>query len=218
MENKSKSSNPAPAVADPVAAVKEAAAEQIVSNPARRWRARVFQAYLVLATLGFGTLVVLANMFSYFSIDLTVTRAVQTINFAWFTTLMWAVSFIGYTPQMYFLVAVVCLVLFGIGLRWEGIMAAFSVAGVAGLGQVIKILVHRPRPGADLVTVLDQLTTYSFPSGHVLAYTAFFGFLFFPGLQPAQTLYPAHGFAAAAGITGCVNWYLAHLCGRPLGQ
>lgn len=181
MEKSSKSDNLAPATAGPVAAVKEAAAEQIVSKPTRRWRARVFQAYLVLATLGFGAMVVLANMFNYFSIDLTVTRAVQTINFAWFTTLMWFVSFIGYTPQMYILVAAVTLVLFGIGLRWEGIMAGVSVAGVAGLGQLIKILVHRPRPGADLVTVLDQLNSYSFPSGHVLAYTAFFGFLFFLG-------------------------------------
>jgi undecaprenyl-diphosphatase len=181
MGKSSKSEPLAPAAADPVAAVKVAAAEQIVSKPTRRWRARVFQAYLVLATLGFGALVVLANMFNYFSIDLTVTRAVQMINFAWFSNLMWVVSFIGYSPQMFILVAAVCLLLFGIGLRWEGIMAVVSVAGVSGLGQLLKIVVHRPRPGADLVTVLDQLNSYSFPSGHVLAYTAFFGFLFFLG-------------------------------------
>jgi membrane-associated phospholipid phosphatase len=29
------------------------------------------------------------------------------------------------------------------------------------------------------VTVLQQLNSYSFPSGHVLTYTAFFGFLLF---------------------------------------
>jgi membrane-associated phospholipid phosphatase len=41
--------------------------------------------------------------------------------------------------------------------------------------------VHRPRPGADIVNVLQQLNDFSFPSGHVLTYTAFFGFLFFLG-------------------------------------
>jgi undecaprenyl-diphosphatase len=59
---------------------------------------------------------------------------------------------------------------------------AFAVAAGSGsLGQLIKIAVHRPRPGANLVTVLQQLNSYSFPSGHVLTYTAFFGFLFFLG-------------------------------------
>ena len=37
----------------------------------------------------------------------------------------------------------------------------------------------RPRPSADLVNVISQLRDYSFPSGHVLYFTAFLGFLVF---------------------------------------
>ena len=166
--------------ADPVKVDNVAAAEQIASKPTRRWRARVFQAYLVVATAGFGILVVLASMFSYFSVDLSITRAVQAINIAWFASFMWSVSIIGYAPQMVVLVAAVIVLLFVIGLRWEAVTALAAAIGSTGLGQLIKILVHRPRPGADLVNILQQLdNSYSFPSGHVLTYTAFFGFLFF---------------------------------------
>jgi len=180
-------------VAAPVEAVKVAVAEQIAPKPTRSWRAGVFQAYLVVATAAFSILVVLASQFSYFSFDLSITRAVQTINVAWFASLMWWVSLIGYTPQVNVLVAAVVVLLFVIGLRWEAVIVFAAAAGSGTLGQLIKIAVHRPRPGASLVNVLQQLNSYSFPSGHVLTYTAFFGFLFFLGytlLKPsfARTL------------------------------
>jgi membrane-associated phospholipid phosphatase len=164
---------------DPVEVVKVAADEQIAPRPTRRWRARVFQVYLVVATVAFGVLVVLASMTNYFSIDLTVTRAVQTIHIPLFASLMEWVSFIGYPPQMYIAIATIVLLLFVIGLRWEAVIALAAALGSGGLGQLIKIVVHRPRPGANLVNVIQQLKSYSFPSGHVLAYTASFGFLFF---------------------------------------
>jgi membrane-associated phospholipid phosphatase len=165
--------DPKPAIAaGPVEAAKAAAAEQIAPKPTRRWRARVFQAYLVAATAAFAILVVLASTTNYFAIDLSVTRAVQTFNAAWFTTLMEWVSYLGYTPQMYVLVAAIVVILVVVGLRWEAVTALLVAVFSSGLGQVIKIVVHRPRPGANLVNVVQQLNSYSFPSGHVLTYTA----------------------------------------------
>jgi len=170
------------AVADKVEAVKAVAAEQIVPKPTRRWRARVFQGYLVVATVAFGILVVLASLFNYFAIDLSITRAVQTISFPGFAGLMWWVSLIGYAPQIYLLVAALAVLLFALGLRWEAVVSLVAAGGAAGLGQLVKLVVHRPRPGANLVNVIQQLNSFSFPSGHVLTYTAFFGFLFFLGV------------------------------------
>ena len=161
--------------AAPVAVV----AKEIAPKPTRRWRAWGFQGYLVAATAAFGILLVLANRFNYFPIDLTITRGTQTINAAWFSNLMWAVSFLGYAPQAWLLVGAVVLVLYFIGLRWEAVTALLAALGASALGTLIKILVHRPRPGADLVHVVQQLNDPSFPSGHVLLYTAFFGFLLF---------------------------------------
>jgi undecaprenyl-diphosphatase len=153
----------------------------IVPGPARRWRARVFQAYLILATAAFGVLFVLASLTNYSPIDLTITHSVQTIDAAWFSSLMWAVSIVGYSPQVLVLVGAIVLLLYMIGLRWEAVTALMIALGVAGLDSLIKIVVHRPRPGIDLVHVVDLLNSYSFPSGHVFLYTAFFGFLLFLG-------------------------------------
>jgi undecaprenyl-diphosphatase len=66
-----------------------------------------------------------------------------------------------------------------IGLRWEAI-ATFLVAFAAGtLNLIVKTVVARPRPSADLVHVFLTLQDFSFPSGHVMFYTAFYGFLMF---------------------------------------
>ena len=158
---------------------KEVVAKVIVPQHVRRWRARLFQVYLVAATVAFGVLVVLASLFNYFPIDLSITRGVQTLSAAWFASLMWAVSLPGYAPQSWLLVGAVVLLLFVLGLRWEAIPALVAATGATGLGALIKLVVRRPRPGANLVNVVQQLNDPSFPSGHVLFYTAFFGFLIF---------------------------------------
>jgi membrane-associated phospholipid phosphatase len=165
--------------ANPVEAVKTAAAEHIVPKPTRQWRARVFQAYLLLSTVTFGALVVLANMFDYFPFDLAITRAIQTVHALWFYNVMIWLSYFGYLPQVFVMIGLIAAMLFTIGLRWEAVVALIAAGGAAVLATLIKFAVHRPRPGADLVTVIQQLPSYSFPSGHVLTYTAFFGFLFF---------------------------------------
>jgi undecaprenyl-diphosphatase len=46
------------------------------------------------------------------------------------------------------------------------------------IGSLVKLIVNRPRPTTDLVQVLANETEASFPSGHVLFYTVFFGLLF----------------------------------------
>jgi membrane-associated phospholipid phosphatase len=49
---------------------------------------------------------------------------------------------------------------------------------VAGLvSTIVKVLVNRPRPTDDLVRVVLKTTQQSFPSGHVLFYVVFFGFV-----------------------------------------
>jgi undecaprenyl-diphosphatase len=48
-----------------------------------------------------------------------------------------------------------------------------------GVGSLVKLVVYRPRPSADLVHVFSSLPSSGFPSGHVLEFTAFCGFLGF---------------------------------------
>jgi undecaprenyl-diphosphatase len=44
---------------------------------------------------------------------------------------------------------------------------------------IIKEYIRRPRPTIDLVDVFNILDSYSFPSGHVMFYVGFYGFLWF---------------------------------------
>jgi undecaprenyl-diphosphatase len=69
-------------------------------------------------------------------------------------------------------------VLWVIRLRLEALFVVVSLLADA-LGAVLKVLVGRHRPQPDLVHVVQHLSDGSFPSGHTLHYTVFYGFLIF---------------------------------------
>ena len=156
-----------------------AAAGAIAAKPWRRYRAKVFLTYLIVAVVVFIVLAVLAKTIAYFTFDVTITRALQTFHAGWFDALMGALSWIGFAPQAWVITLVILLFLYASGLKWETVVLLVSVLGSSALGLVLKVLVDRPRPSADLVNVLNQLKDYSFPSGHVLFFVTFFGFLLF---------------------------------------
>jgi membrane-associated phospholipid phosphatase len=150
-----------------------------VAKPRRHYRAFLFQAYLAIAILIFLVLAVLAKTVAYFTFDVTITRAIQAVGAGGFGSLMDAVSWIGFAPQVYVLTLAIIVWLYLGGLKWESIVLALSVIGSSVLGVAIKVVIERPRPSVDLVNVVAQLNSYSFPSGHVLYFTTFFGFLLF---------------------------------------
>jgi len=152
---------------------------EIFSKPWRRYRAFIFQGFLIVAIVVFLILAVLAHTVAYFTFDVTITQELQKFNPGWFAALMYALTWIGYAPQVYLISLPIVLFLLVTGLKWETVVTVATGAGVATLGVVIKLLVNRPRPTADLVSVFSHLSDYSFPSGHVLYFTAFFGFLAF---------------------------------------
>jgi undecaprenyl-diphosphatase len=64
----------------------------------------------------------------------------------------------------------------------------FLGAGASLLDNLIKVLIARQRPAADLVHVLSPATGYSFPSGHAVFYTwvaVMLAAALAPRLQPA---------------------------------
>jgi undecaprenyl-diphosphatase len=150
----------------------------IAPRHTRRYRAVLFQAYVLTAAIVFVVLAVIAHTVAYFRIDLTITHAVQAYHGPLFDRLMHATSWVGYFPQVAILSAVIVIALFASGLRWESISALFATAS-SGMGALIKLAVLRPRPSADVVHVFRQLNSSGFPSGHVLSTTAFCGFLVF---------------------------------------
>jgi membrane-associated phospholipid phosphatase len=171
----------AEAVRKPVSVQREnaAVADAIVAKPTRRYRAWVFQGYMIGAVVAFIILAVLAKTVAYFTFDISVAQIVQSFHPGWFDALMRTLTWIGFTPQAWIISVVVILFLFVSGLKWETVVTTVSLIGSSLLVAGLKILVDRPRPNATLVHVFTQLNTYSFPSGHVVFFTTFVGFLLF---------------------------------------
>ncbi len=160
-------------------AAQQAAKSQTAPRPVRNYRAWLFQFYVLAAIVAFSLLAILVSTSAYVPIDISITRGLQTDHASWFSLLMQAVSWFGYSIQGAVTLIIVVILLYYIGLRWEAVMAAFAGIGNEVINTLIKIVVHRPRPTSSLVHVFAQLGSYSFPSGHVMYYTSFFGFLLF---------------------------------------
>lgn len=152
---------------------------QTASPQERRLRRLVFQGCLFSVLIAFAGLAFLAHTSAYFPIDLTITRAFQAFDPAWFAGLMRLVSWPGHSPQGGLIVLLAAVLLFRGGLRWEAVVGLAAGFGAHALNLALKLAIQRPRPASDLVEVFRTLTSFSFPSGHVMFYSVFFGFLCF---------------------------------------
>jgi membrane-associated phospholipid phosphatase len=159
--------------------VQQAARAESAPAPVRHYRAVVFQGVLVLIAIAFGALTFLVKTTPSFAIDLQITRAIQSINFPSFALLMGMVSWAGFSPQVTIITAIIILLIYGLGLRWEAVMALIAAIFSTAINLLVKDLVQRPRPTAAAVSVIDILKSYSFPSGHVMYYLGFLGFIGF---------------------------------------
>ena len=163
----------------PQKAVVESAKENTSSAGAQRRKALLFQLSVGIMLVAFGILTFLVVTVPAFSIDLSITQGLQSITNPIFAGLMTFISWAGFSPQSFILCAVIVILLFIFGYYWEG-TAGFIVAVIVPLLNLLaKTLIGRARPSVDLIHIVNQLNGYSFPSGHVMHYTAFFGFLCF---------------------------------------
>jgi undecaprenyl-diphosphatase len=157
----------------------QAARAESEPAPVRRYRALLFKVGLVSVASAFAVLTFLVKTMPAFAIDLQITRTVQLINFPSFALLMSLVSWPGFNPQSMIIAGLIIVAIYGLGLHWEAVMALVAVIFSTTIDVVIKDLIQRPRPTASLVNVFAKLTSYSFPSGHVMFYLGFFGFIGF---------------------------------------
>lgn len=155
------------------------AAEVTPELEVRRGRRFVslYGAALALAGVAFGALVVLARMPGpLLRVDLPVARALQGIDLPLFGWVLTHVSDLGYAPLSWIAYIVVFAAFFAFRLRLEAVLAVVSSLLAGLLGGVLREAVGRPRPTEDLVHVARHISSYGFPSGHVIQYTTLFGF------------------------------------------
>ncbi len=143
----------------------------------RKLAFRLFLVWIIGITV---VLTLLAKRNPYFSIDLMITREIQEFTPVWFDMLMNFVTFIGNPLPSAVMATLAVGFLFLKKRSKEAKMLAISTIGATLIAIVLKILIHRPRPTPELIHQTRVfLHPDSFPSGHVLFYIGFFGFLFY---------------------------------------
>lgn len=126
-----------------------------------------------------GVLAFLTYLVQTLPLDLGTTLELQEIRFAPFRRLMFAISIFGYLPWSVLVVASGSM-LVALLLGWRSGAYLVLITALQGLANtLIKSAIGRPRPLDTLVEVFLPAGGRSFPSGHVMLYTVFFGFLFF---------------------------------------
>jgi undecaprenyl-diphosphatase len=160
-------------------AVQQAAQAETASARMRRQRTALFEVALVAGITAFALLTFLVKTTPSLALDLQITRAIQSIDSPFFSTAMRVVSWPGFPPQSFLFTVLIALLIYSFGFTWEGLAALATAVFSAGANNLVKLLIRRPRPTADLVHVFATLKSYSFPSGHVMYYLSFFGFLWF---------------------------------------
>ncbi|WP_199139107.1 phosphatase PAP2 family protein [Pedobacter sp. ASV12] len=108
--------------------------------------------------------------------DLGISLAVQKYHSDTLDKIMLAISFFGELPYSLLSVIIVALIFYYYRYKRE----AFFIAQILFSGLlilVVKNYVDRPRPTEFYVRLVEINRFQSFPSGHVLSYVLFFGFL-----------------------------------------
>lgn len=151
----------------PLAEPKQAAAEVIAGRPgpaARRWLGPA--ALVVFVLFAIDTFLVVQNQVLPF--DVPIARFIQQLNWGPVVyPLEWINASAGIWQVLIGAVAVVALFIFERRAGW--LMLIGSISSL--LDNLIKLVISRQRPPADLVHILSPTTGYSYPSGHAVFFT-----------------------------------------------
>ena len=181
----------------PLAEPKQAAKEVLAGRPgatARRWLGPT--ALVVLALFLIDTYLVVQNEVLPF--DLPIALFIQQLNWG---PVVYPLELINASAGVWQValgaVAIVALFIFERRAGW--LMLIGSISSL--LDNLIKLLISRQRPPADLVQILNPATGYSFPSGHAVFFTwlsFIVAFSLAPRIKPAYR--PILWIAAAVVI------------------
>ena len=163
-------------------------AKQEVARSSVPWyraskRAYALIGFYAIEAVLFAVLAWFVHVHPVIAIDVTITREFQENQAPWLRITMFAVSWLGFQPILFpILILLTAIAFWLLRLRLEAIIIVALSAVSSILNGVIKVIVERPRPTAKLVDILYAVGGQSFPSGHVMAYVAYFGLLFSFGL------------------------------------
>jgi len=133
---------------------------------------------ITIAILAAGFLLISIFVF-YFPlsfIDRGFSEEVQKHTSPVLDTAMKAISWLGYMPNSLIVVMITALMFFLFKYKKEALYLTVTL-GSNLVCSVIKIIVNRPRPSPSLVRIVEATRQQSYPSGHMMFYIVFLGFL-----------------------------------------
>jgi membrane-associated phospholipid phosphatase len=143
-------------------------------------RERFFRIGLLGLSIAFLVLTFFVKTTPFFAFDLVITKSLQTIHNFLFYYLMFFLSFIGFTWGEILLPTFTAIIFFWHKRKEEAFFILLSTFGVIVISESIKRIVARPRPNGDMIIQVGEYLKHdSFPSGHVLFYIGFFGYLLY---------------------------------------
>ena len=141
-------------------------------------RPKYLRYLLFISAIGFLGLTAMVVIYPPTEIDKWFSLEIQEHSCPLFDRFMFAVSTVGYMHITIPVVLCTALIFLFCGYRREALFTALTLC--SGLiSSVVKYFVNRPRPTSDLVRVIEITRQQSFPSGHVMFYTVFFGMLIY---------------------------------------
>ena len=142
--------------------------------PGRLWQIAILAAFL----LSFIIISVFAHKYTRFPGDLTLTLYIQAFDSGILKQAMKVVSQIG-GGQVATMLLLIAALLFWVKHKSRDSLLLIGVGLLSSTDRFLKVLIDRPRPSPDLISVIEINDSGSFPSGHATFAIAFFGALFY---------------------------------------
>ena len=141
-------------------------------------RGTIFLAFYIWFLSGAAMISFIARYTDFFPGDMSITKALQNRRSPLLRRFMAGISEIGFPTIAVPLTVCIAGIFWALRFRLEAVFILLTTSSNA-LNALVKRLIKRPRPANELVTVVRVINEPSFPSGHVMHYTNFFGLLIY---------------------------------------
>jgi undecaprenyl-diphosphatase len=138
----------------------------------------MYMAFYLWLLSGAVILSIIARRTQFFPGDMSITARLQKNRQPWLRRLFYVISEIGFPKYAVPQTIGVAGILWALRFRLEAIFVLLTSSSTL-LNAIVKRVIKRPRPTQELVTVVKVINEPSFPSGHVMYYTNFYGLVIY---------------------------------------
>ncbi|GHO44879.1 phosphatase PAP2 family protein [Ktedonospora formicarum] len=165
---------PLPDLTPVVNEAQRVAAETSFSGRKAVSRGTMYMAFYLWLLSGVIMLSFIAQRTQFFPGDRSITTHLQKRRNPWLRRFFFGVSEIGFPKWAVPQTLGVAGIFWALRFRVEAIFILLTSSSTL-LNAIVKRVIKRPRPTNELVTVVRVINEPSFPSGHVMHYTNFYG-------------------------------------------